>query len=353
MTNQNDHAAQPAGQTAVPAPQRSRENDPHAVDMLAVARMAQGVDAAAFNRPGSVKLVAPAKVNLYLEIGERRPDGYHDVVTVMHALLLHDVIRMRLGSADQGAGLVIDLTCRACEGLDPLDVDPQENIVAKAIRRLAHAIGRTLDETVIVDIEKHIPAQAGLGGGSSDAAAALVGAARLWNLAPDDERIEEVARSLGADVAFFLHGGCVCLTGVGDVFEHRLDPMKSFVVLVKPEGGVSTAAAYRAFDESPSRISAADQAAALSAADAGAVPLRNNLVPASEQLLPVLAEIRAWAEGQEEVEASLMSGSGSAVFAVCRSFEGASRVAAQAQARGWWARSTMFAPARAAAVPLR
>ena len=323
------------------------------VDMLAVARVAQEVDAAAFNLPGAVKLVAPAKVNLYLDIGRKRADGYHDAATVMHALLLHDVLRMRLAPAVPGEGLVVELSSRACEGVAPLDVAPEDNIVSKAVRRLAHAVGREQDETLIVHLEKHIPSQAGLGGGSSDAAAALVGAARLWGLEPDDSRIEEAARSLGADVAFFLHGGCACLTGVGDVFDHRLDPMDSFVVLIKPDGGVSTAAAYRAFDESPNPIARADREAALSALRAKDVPLRNNLVRASELLLPELATVRTWAEGHDDVEAALMSGSGSALFAVCRSVEGASRVAAQAQAQGWWARSTMFGPARAAAVPAR
>ncbi|MBU5405504.1 4-(cytidine 5'-diphospho)-2-C-methyl-D-erythritol kinase [Paraeggerthella hongkongensis] len=331
----------------------SRANDPHVVDMFEVARIAQGVDVASFNAFGSVKLVAPAKVNLYLDIGEQRADGYHEVTTVMHALLLHDVLRMKTTPAALGAGLAVDLVSRSCEGLAPLDVAPSDNIVSKAIRRFAAALGRQQDETIVVSIEKHIPAEAGLGGGSSDAAAALVGAALLWGVPTDDALIEETARSLGADVAFFLHGGCACLTGVGDVLDHKLTPMNGPVVLIKPEGGVSTAAAYRAFDRNPSFVSADQRAIALRATRAQDVPLINNLVPVSEEMLPALADIRTWASSHEDVDASLMSGSGSAVFAMCKSIDAATRVAAQARSRGWWARPTTFGPSRATSVPVR
>ena len=237
------------------------KNGENAVDMLAVARIAQGVDIAGFAGPDAVKLVAPAKVNLFLDIGAKRADGYHEAVSIMHALMLHDVLRMKLAPG-RGEGLSVDLSCVAREGLAMLDVPVESNIVAKAVRLLAEKLGRTADETVVACLEKHIPAEAGLGGGSSDAAAALLGAAHLWGVPADDPRIEEAARSLGADVAFFLHGGCACFTGVGDAFDHALAPMNGNVVLVKPEGGVSTAAAYRAFDEHPTAISEADRGVA-------------------------------------------------------------------------------------------
>ena len=316
------------------------KNGENAVDMLAVARIAQGVDIAGFAGPDAVKLVAPAKVNLFLDIGAKRADGYHEAVSIMHALMLHDVLRMKLAPG-RGEGLSVDLSCVAREGLAMLDVPVESNIVAKA------------DETVVACLEKHIPAEAGLGGGSSDAAAALLGAAHLWGVPADDPRIEEAARSLGADVAFFLHGGCACFTGVGDAFDHALAPMNGNVVLVKPEGGVSTAAAYRAFDEHPTVISEADREAALEAQRAADVPLRNNLVPVSEHLLPALVDIRLWASERADVQRVLMSGSGSAVFMQCATFADAGRVAAEARMRGWWARATMFGSARAAVVPNR
>lgn len=319
------------------------------VDLIAAARAAQ-LAAAPFREPGAIKLIAPAKVNLFLDIGQRRPDGYHEAISIMHALTLRDVLHMS-AAPQRAGGLDINLECIARGGLPPLDVPTERNIVSKAVRALARRIGRDEPETVTVRLEKHVPSEAGLGGGSSDAAAALVGAARLWGLAPDDPRIEEVARGLGADVAFFLHGGCACFDGVGDAFVHELEPMGSYAVLVKPEVGVSTAEAYRAFDAHPERIADSDRAQALAARRACDVPLRNNLASASESLVPLLAEVRAWMEAQDGVDRALMSGSGSAVFAPCRSFQAASRIAAGAHARGWWARATMFGPVRAAIVP--
>ncbi len=313
-----------------------------------------------------LRIIAPAKVNLFLDIGKRQPDGYHEAISIMHALTMHDTLLMRCDAtpeaADQrtetqhdatleAAGLQVEISCKACGGIAPLTIPTEQNIVSQAVRALAQRIGRSEDETMQVYIEKSIPAEAGLGGGSSDAAAALVGAAQLWDLAPDDPRIEQTARDLGADVAFFLHGGCVCLTGVGDVFSHALEPMKSYVALVKPQGGVTTADAYRAFDEHPTSICDADRQRALEAQRACDVPLCNNLTDVSEQLLPTLVEIRTWIEGHDGVQGVLMSGSGSAIFAICDSFAAASAIAAGAQTYGWWSRTTSFGSVRAAVVP--
>ncbi len=305
---------------------------------------------AAFEREGMVKLVAPAKVNLYLNIGAKRADGYHEVTTVMHSLALHDILHMDV-EAKNGGGLQIEVSCLAREGLEALSISSEDNIVHKAISLLARKIGRTENESVSVRIEKHIPHEAGLGGGSSDAAAALVGAAALWGMKPDAAEVLEAAGELGADVAFFLFGGCACLTGAGEEFDHALEPMKKTAVLVKPDGGVSTSAAYAAFDENPTIIDPEAQAAAFSAERAEDVPLRNNLVAASESLLPELAEMLAWLSRQDGVEDSLMSGSGSSAFAVCSTFGDACRIVAAARNRGWWARTTAFSSTRAMIVP--
>ena len=190
-----------------------------------------------------------------------------------------------------------------------------------------------------------------MGGGSSDAAAALVGAARLWGIPEDDPLIEEAAHELGSDVAFFLHGGCACFTGTGELFDHELEVMKKPLVLVKPESGVSTAEAYRTFDGNPQKVDKDAAAAAEAAQTACDVPLVNNLSPAAESVLPELADVRAWLHRQAGVEASLLCGSGSTTFAVCRDFNVACSVAAAAQSRGWWARTTMFGSLKAAVVP--
>lgn len=328
----------------------SRETISDKVDMLDVARIAQAVEKREFALPGSIKVIAPAKVNLLLNIKGRRDDGYHEVETIMHALMLHDVLLMKRVAA---TGSPVELTCRCFEGIPPLDIDPESNIVWKAIVRLADEIGHELGETetIRVHLEKHIPHQAGMGGGSSDAAAALAGAARLWGLSPEDPRLEKVAAGLGADVAFFLRGGCAAYDGVGEHFVRSLSPMHEFVAIVKPEGGVSTAASYAAFDADPISIPQADLEAAQRATAGETVPLRNNMTKASEGLLPEIGEVRRWLDAQEGVRAAMMSGSGAAVFAVCESFNDAANVVSAAQGKGWWARTTTFSPLRAVIAP--
>ena len=337
------------------------------VDMISIARTAQ-IEGA------GLKLVAPAKVNLFLGIGDRRDNGYHDVSTVLHAVALHDILYMKrsdivaaraaLESAEDGAptntasagpadNILISVSCDARGGVAPLNVSVRNNIVFKAIDLLARKADISYDDAINIRIEKNIPHEGGLGGGSSDAAAALVGAARLWGIPENDPLIEEVAHELGSDVAFFLHGGCACFTGTGELFDHELEAMKKPLVLVKPESGVSTAEAYRTFDGNPQKVDKDAAAAAEAAQTACDVPLVNNLSPAAESVLPELADVRAWLHRQAGVEASLLCGSGSTTFAVCRDFNVACSVAAAAQSRGWWARTTMFGSLKAAVVPDR
>ncbi len=335
------------------------------VDMISIARTAQ-IEGA------GLKLVAPAKVNLFLGIGNRRENGYHDVSTVLHAVALHDVLYMKRAdvvaarvafeSAEEGAptntasagpagNILVSISCDARGGVAPLDISVRENIVFKAIDLLARKADVTHDDALNVHIEKNIPHEGGLGGGSSDAAAALIGAARLWGIPEDDPIIEEAAHELGSDVAFFLHGGCACFNGTGELFDHELEVMKKPLVLVKPESGVSTAEAYRTFDSDPQKVEQSAAAAAETAQAACEVPLVNNLSFAAESVLPELADVRAWLHRQAGVEASLLCGSGSTTFAVCRDFNVACSVAAAAQSRGWWARTTMFGSLKAAVVP--
>ncbi len=359
------------------------------VDMMDAAFAAQEVELQSFKRGGGIKLVAPAKVNLFLDIGEKRADGYHDAISIMHALMLHDVLWMRKatsekdfkyirqhrahggeamsdcavsGEATSGAAsaetnasapVIAKLSERAFEGIPPLEIEPERNIVWKAITRLAAVLVLENPTPLFVHLEKHIPSQAGLGGGSADAAAALLGAAALWGVPKDDPRIESVAQELGADVAFFLYGGCTCLRGVGDTFDHALEPMRAPIVLVKPDFGVSTAQSYAAFDEAPYPLPDETVAQALAATAACDVPLANNLAYASESLSPDLADIRSWLADQPGVQGALMSGSGSATFALCETFDQATAIATQAQKVGLWSRATLLGSYKAAIVPAR
>lgn len=370
------------------------------VDMVATARDVQW-SADTFLGFGSVKLVAPAKVNLFLGVGERRADGYHDVVNVMQATALHDVLYLNAtpvvrggederwlnqaqaqaeaqeaqqGQAQEAQGaqqqesaqrelpphlaiggpqdnLLVMIDCADKGDVGALDVPARDNIVFKAVHLLACEMGRTAREKVDVRLEKHIPHQGGLGGGSSDAAAALLGAAKLWGIAPDDPVIEQVACRLGSDVAFFLHGGCALFDGAGESFVRALAPRKDAILLIKPQGGVSTAAAYAAFDESFTPIDEALLDQALSAESACDIPLFNNLTSAAESLMPELSEVRQWALAQPGVRDVLLCGSGATTCAVVEDFATACALAAKAQLNGWWARATMFSSLKAAVRP--
>ena len=333
------------------APEPSNQADPakELTDLTGSAIKEQTLDS--FNSLGWTKVIAPAKVNLLLSIGDRQSDGYHQATSLMHALNIHDVLYMRRAWADPESGLVVRLSCTGVGDIEAPDVDPADNLAAQAVTELAARLGRAEDEAIEIRIEKNIPCQAGLGGGSADAAAALIGAAHLWGVGPADPAIEASARALGADVAFFLRGGCGLYAGVGDAFDRALAPMKKPVVLVKPDGGVSTAQAYATFDENSTPTSAEALDAAATAASAADVVLANNLAPAAEALMPELAMVRTWLAEQPGVEQTLLSGSGAATFAICDSLEAALAVVAAARKRGWWARSTSFGSLRAAIVP--
>lgn len=316
-----------------------------------------------------LQVLAPAKVNLFLGIGARRDDGYHDALSVLHALALHDTLSFTvlpqgafvkgllredggydLATVEEG-GLSVGVETLWREGMEPQDIPLADNLVTKAVFGLARACGFPFKGYLRIRVEKHIPAQAGLGGGSSDAAAALVGCAELWGIDRHDPRLVEVARALGADVPFFLDGGCGVYGDRGDAFERALAPRKDSVLLVIPAGGVSTAAAYQAFDGQPQDVPEALRSQVDQAQEASAIPTFNNLAPASEQVLPELAVVREWAQATNGIADVLLSGSGSATFCVCEGPETALRLAVDARAKGWHTRVTNFSSLRAAALP--
>ena len=328
-----------------------REELGERVDMVELARENALADAL-LSRPGMIKVVAPAKVNLHLGVGQRRDDGFHDVVNVLHAVMLHDVVYVRSVAADEGSGRAISVVCTGAGGVTAPDIAPEQNIAYRAVEQLAEALGRSEDEQIEVFIEKRIPYQAGLGGGSSDAAATLVGMAQVWGIASDHPAIEQVARALGSDVAFFLKGGCALFDGAGERFVRSIAPRRDSIVIIKPEQGLSTADVYRTFDEQSTAVrSDAASAAALVADAAEEVPLENDLAAAAEHVMPELAEVRSWLAEQEGVGASMLCGSGSSSFALCDDFATACAVCAKAQARGWWARATSLSAARASVIP--
>lgn len=320
-----------------------------------------------------VKAVAPAKVNLFLAVGTKQPDGYHSVTNIMHSLALHDVLYIgRKKSVSCGSqpnetqGMVayagpseniavrIDISDKTVSMHEcPVIIPVEENLVYKAIDSLARSIGYNTCEEISVRIEKNIPVQAGVGGGSSDAAAALVAAAGFWGIDAASPALIDAAGELGADVAFFLQGGCAEYVGNGNTFKRTLEPMRHPVVLVKPKGGVSTKLAYEAFDRLRPSVPESLEERAKASESADTVPLFNNLAPAAFEICPQTYDVLDWLKSSEGVlekdgvPQCLLSGSGAAVFAVATSFSSATQLAAEASAKGLWARATTFCPLHA------
>ncbi len=277
----------------------------------------------------AVKVVAPAKVNLFLGVGARRDDGYHDVVTVLHALELADSVTVT--PAEE-----LSLTASP-----DLAVPAERNLAWLAAQRLGDALERPEIAKVAIDLQKLIPAGAGLGGGSSDAAAVLAALCCLHGVDPSAPAVTATAASLGADVPFFLAGPAALMEGRGDVLVRTLPPVSVPVVLIKPSEPVPTAEAYRAFDAAPS--AAGDPQSLLDALERGELDpaaIANNLAATAVALVPESGDALAWAMSQAGVLCATVSGSGSAIFAVCADGDSAARLADEARERGWWSAAT-------------
>lgn len=277
-------------------------------------------------------MLAPAKVNLYLEVGGIRPDGYHEVTTVLQALdeRVADTLVM-----ERSASLRV-----VCE--PDIGVPPESNLVTRAISALAQAVGR--EPHLSVALSKRIPEGAGLGGGSSDAAAALVGASRLWGIDPSAPEVIKVARILGADVPFFLEGGTALFTERGDVLARRLPTPELHLVVANPGVPSPTAAVYQAYDRLGHVQNRGVQGAldALASGKVGLVvaDLFNGLAAAAQTVSPLTAHVLATLASTDGVRGVLVSGSGSSVFGICDDAGGAERVAAEIARKGWWVRAT-------------
>lgn len=280
-------------------------------------------------------LRAAAKVNLALEILGRRADGYHDLVTVLAAVDLAD----RLIIEDDPA---VELRTTAA-GV-PAD---ERNLALRAVRALAAAAG--VERGARITLDKRIPVAAGLGGGSADAAAVLVGLNRLWRLRWPARRLAEVAAGLGADVPFFLGPGPALATGRGDRLQ-RLAAGSLALVLVNPGFEVSTAEAYAAVTPADYTDGRRGREAARALArrqwSALAACLYNGLEAPVAARHPEIARIKA-ALLAAGAQGAAMSGSGPTVFGVARSWDQARQLRARLTRGTWrcWAVRTLGGPA--------
>ena len=278
---------------------------------------------------GALVVTAPAKVNLYLGVHTQRDDrGYHRVDSVMAATSLADVVT--LAPAERLA------VCTVPEADFPME----HNTAYRAACALGEAFGREPSFEIV--IEKHIPLRAGLGGPSSDAAATLMGLCHAWGINPRDERVDAIARSIGADVPFFLYGALAYCDGAGDRLREAFEPLAGApIVLVKPVcAGVTAREAYEVFDQDPPAAAPLEPLLeALRAHDATKVPARiaNNLSPAACAIAPEIAGVVSWLRSQDGVLAAQVTGSGACSFALCESREAAERIACDADSKcGWW-----------------
>ena len=306
--------------------------------------------AASLSNFGRQIIQIPCKVNLHLGIHTQKDQrGYHKVDSLMVPVALYDTVVV-----DDAPELTVTHEPQLC-------VLPERTTTWKAAVLLANKLGISPD--VSIDVQVHIPEKAGLGGSSADAAATLYLLAQRWGVDPLDPLVVEVAKAVGADVAFFLDPQPSLMLSAGDTLvETYASTVDAPLAIVLPaETGVVTKEAYDQFDASPiapepyeqlSRLlrSAGQDVADQSTSDktsAGrqliqqvASLLFNNLAPAAKSLKPQVAEVEEWLKVQPGVLGAQVSGSGSSSFALCESRDVADAIAAAAQAKGWRGFST-------------
>jgi 4-diphosphocytidyl-2-C-methyl-D-erythritol kinase len=270
-----------------------------------------------------MRVRAYAKINLSLRVLRIRSDGFHELRTVFQSIALHDTLTIRRSRGP------FRLTCD-----DPRCPGDDANLIWRAadlMWKAAHRRGTPRD--LAVDLQKRIPMNAGLGGGSSDAAAAIRAFARLWRV--DDRRARAAARELGADVPYFFEGGTVLGLERGDLLFPLIDAPRSWVVLVRPDFGVSAKDAFGWFDasgargfqpigwrrvRSPERLALRDE------------DLVNDLEPVVAARHPVIARIVSQLRRAGASHAA-MTGSGSTVFGLFESEPSAALAARALESR--------------------
>ncbi len=272
-----------------------------------------------------IRIHAFAKVNYTLDVLSPRPDGYHNLASVMQSISLGDAVEA------ERAGGGITLTCDA-PGV-PRD---DRNLAVAAVRALLAHHRRT--DGIALRLRKRIPAEAGLGGGSSDAAAALRAVDALLELHTPVEGLAQVASAIGSDVPFFLTGGAASVRGRGERVQPLPDGPELHFVIVKPAVGVSTGRAYAALDAKPERRSARGtrrMEEALGIGDPAAV-VRRMTNDFEEVVLAQSPEVAAAYDSLLMARASraLLCGSGACVLGVAASAGDAEAIGARLRVSG-------------------
>ncbi len=244
--------------------------------------------------------LAPAKINLNLRILGKRPDGFHELETLMVPISLADQLTFQ--KREQG----ISMTCS--DSTLPCDAT---NLVWKAATLFFQTY--TVDGGIQIHLEKKTPHGAGLGGGSSDAATVLLALREIYQVEVSDEALAVLSSQMGSDIPFFIYQQAAWCRGRGEIIE-PIELLSSYQgILVHPGFAVPTPWAYQTYAQNPSRGE--------SGVDLGFVILQNDLEPAVFSKYAWIPTVKRWFQEQPEVLDSMMSGSGSAVFALIKSGE--------------------------------
>jgi 4-diphosphocytidyl-2-C-methyl-D-erythritol kinase len=274
----------------------------------------------------TIHAFAPAKLNLYLHITGRRPDGYHLLDSLVAFADCGDVL-----SAGAAADLSLTIGGRFAAGL----AEESDNLVLRAARMLAVEAG--VPAHARLQLEKHLPVASGIGGGSADAAATLRLLTQLWRIDPGAAALDRLALRLGADVPVCLRGQPTRMGGVGEALEPAPVLPPCYVLLVNPGIAVATASVFRARCgpfSAPARLPASwPDAAAMAVSLAG---LANDLEAPAGCLCPEIGEVLGSIATQPGCLLARMSGSGATCFGLFSDLAAAQDAAGATAREGWW-----------------
>ncbi len=260
----------------------------------------------------SLKIKCPAKVNLSLDVVSRREDGYHNLEMIMHTVKLWDILSISLERS-----AVTNITISTNSGFLPCD---DKNLCFKAARMFLDA--GNIAASVSIHIQKNIPVGAGLGGGSSDAAGTLLALSKLTGNPLPADTLTKIAKEIGADVPFFLYGGCMLATGIGEILTPLPRLEGATILITKPKYGISTPTVYKSLtlNEKTPHPDTKSVIEAIKSNDIRllAASAKNVLETAVCDKYPEINQYKNIMTSCGAVY-SLMSGSGSAVFGVFES----------------------------------
>ncbi len=273
-----------------------------------------------------------AKINLSLRILGKRPDGYHEIRTVLQTISLHDKLQF---AANPGNDILF-----SCD--DPAIPCDHRNLIVRAAHALRVRYG--INRGARIQLEKRIPVQGGLGGGSSNAAVTLLGLADLWELRKNVTELIEIASGLGADVPFFLHGGRVSAAGIGMQIAPLAEGESRHVVVIAPRATVDTADAYKAFDSPALTTLNSEPILAISRTESDLADwdqrlLHNHLENDFERVIFDIEPEIERAKGvllQAGALSALLAGSGSSVFGIFEDQEAQQRAVCEIPMEPGW-----------------